>query len=181
MASDIERVANSVRALAAHAGGAGREVGQAARAAAELVDSAQGQSRSGLQVSRLVAQLQTAATKAGAAAAAIEQVETLGDAFADHLAQSHHGHRGMSTGRAISNALIGVEALISFMSQPLPPSYIDSAVTGEPIDGEQVRRELPGHSLDKTGDLDDLHIFLRDADAQKIPPSSGRPQKPSDR
>lgn len=177
MASDIEKVANGVRGLAAHAGGTGREVGQAARATAALVDRAQAQGRSGLNVTRLVGQLQAAATRARAAAAAIEQVATLGDAFADHLAHSQTGRQPMAPGRAIGYGLIGVNALISFLSQSTPPSYMDSVVTGEPVDAKQVLTELPGHSLDKTGDLDDMNGYLRDADAPKAGTASTGPRK----
>jgi hypothetical protein len=90
MASEIEQLANSLRALASHAGGTGREIGQAAQASEKLVEAAHAQGRSGLAVGSLVGQLQTAAKRARAAAAAIEQVAAHGESFADHLAATRH-------------------------------------------------------------------------------------------
>src|SRR4051812_27280462 len=92
MASDIEQLADSLRALASHAGGTGREVGQAAQASGKLVEAAYSQRRIGLPVGSLVGQLQAAAKRAEAAAVAIEQVAAHGESFADHLAGTRHGH-----------------------------------------------------------------------------------------
>ncbi|MBS1696415.1 MAG: hypothetical protein JST91_29870 [Actinobacteria bacterium] len=92
MASDIETLADALRALASHAAHAGREVAQAAQASARLVEAAHAQGRSGLQVGPLVAQLQTAAKSAEAAAAGVAQVAVHGESFADHLAHTRSAH-----------------------------------------------------------------------------------------
>ncbi|WP_006245068.1 hypothetical protein [Mycolicibacterium tusciae] len=116
MASDIENIANALRALASHTTSQGREVGQAARESAKLVELAHAQGRTGLQVGSLVGQLQAAAKRAGAAAAAIEQVTAHGESFADHLAATRSGHES----HRLRDASLAGFAFLTAANAPMP-------------------------------------------------------------
>ena len=147
MASDIEQLANSLRALASHAGSTGREVGQAARESGKLVEAAHAQGRSGLPVGSLVGQLQAAAKRAGTAATAIEQVAAEGETFANHLATTRSGHES----HRLRDMSVAGFAAITVANTPMP----DRPSTDASCDVGSHRVAAAANAVDDAADQHD--------------------------
>lgn len=168
MGSDLQGIAQRLRELAADTGGTGREVAHTAGDSGKLVERAHAQGRSGLSVSQLVGQLQTAASRSKDAAQALEHIAQHGKAYADHLATAHYNQQGMSLGERVGRALIGAQAVLNFATTPVPDSALSSTVNGEPIDSLQVSKDLAPHAMDATDNQKDLRDALEEADSEKV-------------
>ncbi len=170
MASEIEKVAKALNALASDTGRTGQGVTQAVQEAARLLDRAQALRTSGVSVARLVGQLQAAVDTGRSATAGVEQIERTGHSFADRLAGQAGG--GQGTAGAIANASIGVATALSFMGSPQTMFNDSPATSGA---GEVGGSSMIDRSLSAQSDLDDLHRFNRDRAEKKIKPEDDDP------
>ncbi|BBX50529.1 hypothetical protein GCM10009645_17000 [Mycolicibacterium poriferae] len=174
MASDIERVAKALNALASDTGRTGQGVTHAVQEAARLLDRAQALRNSGVSVARLVGQLQAALDKGRSAAAGVEQIERTGHSFADRLADRAGG--GQGTAGFLADVSIGFATALSFLGSPQSMLSDSPDTTGA---GEVGGSSMIDRSLSAQSDLDDLHRFNRDRSDKMIRPEGHDPNRDS--
>lgn len=165
MASEIEKVAKALNALAADTGQTGQGVSQAVREAAHLLDRAQALRTSGVSVARLVGQLQSAVDKGRSAAAEVEHIEQTGRAFAERLADRAGG--GQGTAGFLADASIGAFTALALLGSP--QSMLDDSPDTSGA-GEVGGSSMIDRSLSAQGDLDDLRRFNADRAEKKVKP-----------
>jgi len=142
MASEIQKVASDLRALAKHAKDRCGEVGAAAREAGQLAEVAHAQGASGLSVARLVGQLQTAATKAARAEYYLELVGANGEGFADRLAYAAGGQgHSLSLSESVT---LSVGTILNIASATAP----QQAATDVPSDIGSYQMSDAKHNIE---------------------------------
>jgi hypothetical protein len=179
MSSDVEKIAEALRALAADVRETGLGVTQAQRRVRQLVDQAHAQGRCGLSVAQLVSQLQGAAEKGRAAAVSVTQIEKSGNEFADHLASAHGGGgSGHGVRDFMGDLAVGATAVLGLFGSPQTMLTDSPETTGA---GEVGGSSMIDRSLDAADDLKEMDDGLKAKGENKIKPSdpagkrSGRP------
>ena len=165
MSSDIQKLADRLRALAKDTSGVTTLAYKAAVDAGKLADRAQQAGTVGVNTTALAAQLEAAASKARDAGAHIERVQKSGEHFATHLASKGSGGGIHPVEGVLAGAAgIAIGALIGTSTMDVTRTHIDLQSGKDP---NQTVQKLASEKLDNDENMADVVRSLREIDELK--------------